>query len=54
MKDRDEQSLAPDCGWIEQSCQSGSDLDAKDGGGNRRFELASPAERPIHLGVIQL
>jgi len=22
--------------WIEQSCQSGSDLDAKDGGGNRR------------------
>jgi hypothetical protein len=26
----------------------------KNGGGNRRFDLASPAERPIHLSAIRL
>jgi hypothetical protein len=26
----------------------------RNGGGNRRFDLASPAERPIHLGAIHL
>jgi hypothetical protein len=36
--------------WIEQSLARCF----KNGGGNRRFDLASPAERPIHLGAIQL
>ena len=37
-------------GWIEQSLLDVLRMAA----GNRRFDLASPAERPIHLGVIQL
>jgi len=28
-------------------------LDVKIGGGSRRFDLPSPAERPIHLRAIQ-
>ena len=36
-------------GWIEQSLLDVSRMAA----GNRRFDLASPAERPIHLGAIQ-
>ena len=36
-------------GWIEQSLLDVLRMAA----GNRRFDLASPAERPIHLGAIQ-
>ena len=35
--------------WIEEQCQSGSDLDVKFGVGDALLS-ASLAERPIHVG----
>jgi hypothetical protein len=37
--------------WIEQSRQSGSDLDAKNKAASPQIYLASSAEGPIHPGL---